>query len=107
MNAAQYAQLPEVWRAACRHHLASSVLLIVHRDLSYAGQFGERAAILCDGQPAHRLGAVPGRAGECRHPRAVIHRSRRLPAPGAIGGTSDEALRSPTQDEDEEADDLI
>jgi hypothetical protein len=50
IGAPLFAQLPEVWRQACRRQLARSALLIVHRDLTHVGQFGEQAAILCDGR---------------------------------------------------------
>ena len=105
MNAAQYAQLPEVWRAACRHHLASAVLLIMHRDLAYAGQFGERAAILCDGQ--RLTGWVPFPAEPVNAATLELSFTRLVGAPMGAAGTSTEILLQPDEDADEEVDDVI
>ena len=105
MNAAQYAQLPEVWRAACRRHLAGSVLLIVHRDLAYAGQFGERAAILCDGQ--RLTGWVPFPAEPVNAATLELSFTRLVGAPMGAGSTSTRILLQPDEDADEDVDDVV
>jgi hypothetical protein len=89
LSAAQYAQLPEIWRSACRRELTRALLLIVHRDLTHAGQFDEHAAILCDGR--RLTGWVPFPAEPANAATLELSFTRLVGVPARMLGGGDTA----------------
>jgi hypothetical protein len=78
MMAARVASMSRAWRDACRAALADSVLLLLHTRPTAVGDYGEEAAILCDGRALR--GWLPVEHGRSEQAQRRSERAKRRAA---------------------------
>ena len=60
MDVTQFGAMSPRWRDACRAALSESVLILIHSRPNSIGKYGERAAIVCDGDALRGWLSVDG-----------------------------------------------